>query len=199
MRVFKTLLILVIMGSAFFLSPGCSDNEVVKGPEIAENFALAVTPDILLENFALAFATRDIALYGEILDEDFAFTFLPCDVADLGLKSNHWNREDELKSATRMFSGKPHIRDDHTFVAAITVIEFLEMQQITPWSQAGDPDRDGVLRATFDMKVRFGREGAGDLVVAGPSIFYAVPVADKRGVDRYRLLGWVDRSKVCEN
>lgn len=197
MRVYKTILIFAIVGSTFFLSPGCSDNEVVMGPDVAENYAAAVTPDILMENFKLAFATRDIALYGKILDQDFAFTFLPCDVAELGLKSNHWNREDELKSATRMFSGKPHLRDDGTLVAAITDIEVLEFEQVTPWHEAGDPDRDGVVRASFEMKVRFAREGGADLTVAGPSIFYAAPVADKRGADRYRLLGWVDQSKVC--
>jgi len=199
MRVCKTILIFAIVGSTFFLTPGCSDNEVVMGPDVAEDYAAAVTPDILMENFKLAFATRDIALYSEILDLDFAFTLLPCDVAELGLKSNHWNRDDELKSTTRMFSGKPHLRDDGTLVAAITVNEVLEFQQITPWSESGDPDRDGVLRSTFDMKVRFGREGAADLVVSGPSIFYVAPVSDKRGADRYQLLGWVDQSKVCAN
>ena len=89
------------------------------------------------------------------------------------------------------------VRDDGTVVPAISGIEFLVFERATPWHEEQDPDRDGVQKATYNMQIRFARQGTSDLIVAGPSTFYSVPVADKRGADRYKLLGWIDQSKPC--
>ena len=176
---------------------GCTGNDLTlpTGPD--KEAVRATTPELLLEKVAQAYADRDLECYADLLAEDFVFTFLPCDVNDLGLSSDHWGREDELISAARMFSGEPHVRDDGTVVPAILAIEVLEFHQDVPWTDAGDREHPGTLRAVYSMKVLFVREGAGDLVVDGPCIFFASPVNGEDGETVFQLRGWVDQTKVC--
>ncbi|MGD9546856.1 MAG: hypothetical protein AB7V45_04810 [Candidatus Krumholzibacteriia bacterium] len=192
------LILLAATAGAAFIFAGCTDEGVITAPDPGKGYPEAVTPDLLVDNLVRAYAERAIDAYALLLDEDFAFTLRPCDVADLGLKSDHWGKQDELAAVSRMFSGRPHVRDDGTVVPAVTAIEVEYCLPLTGWEDAGDPDRDGVQRAVYDLRVRFMREEATDLMVSGPSTFFAVPVADPRGAERYRLLGWIDQSLPCD-
>ncbi len=191
-------IILAMTAGTTFILAGCTDEGIITAPDPGKGYPEAVSPDLLVDNLVRAYAERAVDAYALLLDEDFAFTFRPCDVADLGLKSDHWGKPDELAAASRMFSGRPHVREDGTVVPAVTAIEVEYCLPLTGWEDAGDPDRDGVLRAVYDLRVRFVRREATDLTVAGPSTFFAVPVADPRGAVRYRLLGWIDQSLPCE-
>ncbi len=185
-------LALIVIGLA-----GCTGRDMMMPTGPDKDAVSATTPELLLEKVARAYADRDLECYADLLAEDFVFTFLPCDVNDLGLGSDHWGREDELISAARMFSGEPHVRGDGTVVPAITAIEVLDFNQDVPWEDAGDRRHPGTLRAVYSMKVLFVREGASDLVVDGPSIFFATPVINDDGETVFRLRGWVDQTKVC--
>ncbi len=185
-------LTLILIGLA-----GCAGRDLMMPNGLDKEYVPATTPELLLEKVAQAYADRDLECYADLLAEDFVFTFLPCDVNDLGLGSDHWGREDELISAARMFSGEPHVRDDGTVVPPILAIEVLEFRQDVPWEDAGDREHPGTMRAIYSMKVLFVREGASDLVVDGPCIFFASPVRNEDGQTVYRLRGWVDQTKVC--
>ncbi len=185
-------MILILMGLV-----GCTGGDLVAPLDLTKQATLATTPDLLMELMAQAYADRDLDCYADLLAEDFVFTFLPCDVKDLGLGQDHWNREDELISAGRMFSGEPHVRDDGTVVPAVIAIEVLDCRQTIPWEEAQDREHPGTLRAVYSMRVLFVRDGASDLLVDGPSIFYAEPGQDNDGNIVYRLSGWGDQSKVC--
>ena len=178
---------------------GCTDDGVITAPESAKGYPEATSPKILLENFVLAYTDRDLVGYADLLHEDFVFTFLPCDVQELGLKKDHFSRADELASAGRMFSGKPHVRDDGQVVPAILAIVQERFHQLTEWEAAGDPQRPEVVQAIYHLRIRFVREEAGDVVVDGPGIFFAAPEADRRGADRYQLVGWIDKTRSCPN
>ncbi len=176
---------------------GCAGNDPMAPSGQQKQVTGATTPTLLMEKIALAYAERNLDCYADLLAEDFVFTFLPCDVKDLGLGQDHWNREDELISAARMFSGEPHVMDDGTVVPAVIAIEVLECRQTIPWEDAGAGYGTGTLRAVYSMRVLFVRDGASDLMVDGPSIFYAEPGKDNDGNTVYRLSGWGDQSKVC--
>ena len=195
----ETIKILWIPALLAVLLTGCTDEGIVTAPEAAKGYPEATTPEILLENFVQAYTGRDLEGYADLLHKDFVFTFLPCDVQELGLKKDHYSREDELASAGRMFSGLPHVRENGRVVPAILEIIQERVQQLTAWESAGDPERPEIVQAVYHLRIRFVRGEAGDVVVDGPGIFFASPVADRRGADRYQLIGWIDKTRACAN
>lgn len=183
---------------------GCERSGTVTGPvtdqDVAGVYVHPDTPDKLMDNFAKAYQGMDLVGYAALLHEDFVFTFQACDVAKLGLGSDHFTRADELASAQAMFARKPHVKTDGRIVPAISSITFEQWDKAAPWRPAGDPDRPDILQGEYDITMRLVREGAGDLVVRGRCIFFAAPTApqgDGDALPGYRLIGWIDRTKEC--
>lgn len=183
---------------------GCEHDGTITGPstesEIQAVYALARTPEILMDNFAKAYQGMDLDGYAALLHEDFIFTFQACDVTKLGLSSDHFTRTDELASAQAMFARKPHVKTDGRTVPAVLSITFELWEQVAPWRPAGDPERPGILQGEYEIRMRLVLAGAGDIVVRGRCVFFAIESeaeAGCAGQPGYQLIGWIDRTVGC--
>ncbi len=190
------ILLLVVMGAA-----GCFRPDDIIETDPPAKYVFPTTPDDLMANFVTAYTTRDVAGYGDLLHEDFIFSFQACDVAKLGLSKNHYTRADEIQTARNMFSGKAYHKSNGQVVPAITGINFVQWQQLGAWRSAEDSAPAGALRVSVECLVTMERQGAATIRVAGQSIFTALPVQIEvqDGVfhEGYQMLGWVDLTGPC--
>ncbi len=187
----KTLVIfiLIIAGTLIF---GCSPDTEILGPEPGA-YRFSASPDILMENFQKAYTAMDLDEYGKLLHEDFIFSFQACDVEKLGLSEDHFNREEELITASHMFCRKPYVKANGVVVAPILEIEFRRFELAEDWVAMDDPDRPGLLKGVFLVDIFMDRGDARSLSIRGTCVFFAV------GSERvgFRLIGWVDRTGGC--
>ncbi len=166
------------------LSPG--GNTAAQGP---------ATPDELIIRLGQAYAERNLDAYAALLADDFVFSMRACGVNDLGRRSTDtmWGREEELTIARRMFSGKGAVNSAGKVIPALESVAVEQCELLIPWEKAGEDGRPEVLRAVYDMRVRFVFEGGRTMLVDGPTTFFAAPVADQSGRITYKLRGWVDQ------
>ncbi|MFN0152086.1 MAG: hypothetical protein ACKVU1_15400 [bacterium] len=102
----------VMLFAAFFalgaLVSGCGDDDKpidIMDP-IDETPSRATPSDLLTEYFETAYASRDSALYGAMLDPGFTFTFLQADadsLRDVLGSDNFWGRTLDLNSTGSLF------------------------------------------------------------------------------------------------
>lgn len=182
-------LVLILMVTLVF---GCTKDTDILGPEPGAA-GFSASPDILMDNFRLAYTAMDLTQYEKLLHQDFIFSFQACDVEKLGLSKDHYTREDELASTAHMFSRKPHLKDDGRVIAPILTIHFLHFEREGAWVSMNDPDRPGLLKGTFKVDVRMDRGEAGSLSIRGTCVFFVVG-SESVG---YQLIGWVDLTGEC--
>lgn len=180
---------------------GCASEKQILGPVQTDPYPVAVTPDQLMENFATAYAARDLEGYGSLLHEDFVFSFQPCDIAKLGLSKDHFNREDELASARNLFSGKPLVKSDGRVVPAVTMIRFLDFSRLEDWVPADEAAKPGSLKAVYHILAQLDREDGSVLTIRGRSVFFTLAELREGENDGpravHQLVGWVDLSEGC--
>ena len=181
--------ILILLG---FLSFGCSPDSGILTPTPGAT-RFSASADILMDNFQKAYTAMDLVEYEKLLHEDFIFSFQACDVEKLGLSKDHYTRDDELASASHMFSRKPHVKSSGLVVAPILGIEFLHFQREGAWVSMNDPERPGLQKGVFLVDIRMNRGEAGSLSIRGTCVFFVVG-SESTG---YQLIGWVDRTGSC--
>ncbi len=186
-----TIMILVLIGLA-----GCGRDGFILTPSVDKRGYRANTPDQLITQVATAYLNRDLEVYQSLLTEDFVFSMKPCDINELGKGPDAvmWGKEEELKIAGRMFSGKACTNSAGVAVPAILSISVDRCAPLITWEAAGERDHPFVLRAVYDMRVEFTLADGRVLVVDGPTTFYAAPVTLWDGEVVYKLRGWVDKS-----
>ena len=182
-------------------------SNVVATPQPGEDFPLATTPEIWVENFRQAWAELDLFAYETGLHEDFSFWFSPEDVFQTGRLM--WERELELQVATRMFTGQfdpgtcePDTSGEVPTLASLSLV----LSPLDAWtndfddgSEFGEAD----LRGSFqvDMLVRYAES---DLITTVESVvvFYLRRVGVQVGSDAqdiFQLFAWREHTSAARH
>lgn len=190
-RIFLPFICLIVLCTV----AGCTNRDQVLTPTGSGDRGGARTPDEMICGVAKAYVERDLAAYADLLAEDFVFSTRPCEVKDLGKGPDEtmWGRDEELTIAGRMFGGKACRNSSGDLVPAVTAITVDHCERLTPWESAQEQGRPLVMKAVYEMHVRFTMQGDRVLTVDGPTTFYAVPVAGPQGGTLYKLRAWVDQ------
>jgi hypothetical protein len=150
-----------------------------------------------MANFAAAYQARDLGGYAALLHDDFRFVVHAEQRAALDPDDRGWSRTEELTVTARMFSDAP-VTKEGRHLPPITAIVFDTFAGVGEWRATGPATRfPHALVRTYRASVRFERAEAPTLHVRGDSDFYCVadPPVDPGLPPRYRLIGWVDRTR----
>ncbi len=175
----------MLVGLAILMT-GCADDADLVIPDAAKSsLPFAATPDILMENFHLAYGSQDLASYAAMLHPDYEFE---------RHGGGTYDREVELKIAARMFSGEDYVKPGCT-IAGVSKIEIDVFEGLGEWAEVSARGRE-VLGRTYQVKIRFLRTDGGVLSVDGQTRFEVVldELAGPRGESRdgWRILRQVD-------
>jgi len=159
---------------------GCADDADLVIPDAAKSsLPFPATPDLLMENFRVAYGTQDLAAYAAMLHPDFEFERHGGEIYD---------RELELKIAARMFSGEDYVKPGRT-IAGVAKIEVDVFEGLGEWVAVSSRGRE-VLGRTYQVKIRFLRTDGGVLSVDGQTSFEIVQDALQGPHDDVRD-GWL--------
>jgi hypothetical protein len=193
----QTLIILVmtlILISFLTLGlTGCSPDQVANPQTDADKINLATADDLMMA-FVEIYGNRDLDLYGQLLHENFIYTFDPHCCGELGPVYEYFTREDELICAQRMFSGKAGVNSRGQAVPAILDIDF------NYWAQEGswELEHDGQLRGVFRADIVFLLEDSASWRVTGRQVFTVTTGDNFRevggGLNSYQIIGWQELS-----
>lgn len=169
-----------LLALSSLLLPGCGEQDATAPtPTEPVAYAIADTPDQLVENFARAHDEKNLQEYSRVLHEDFEFHYLP-EAGSSAASSQA--RSEELSSADRVFRGRPGRDANGGELAPVSNIDF-ELQPFEPWQDLGGDRHRRVYQASMTVSHSDGsiREVAGlqQLTVA-------------RDGEEYRLVGWRD-------
>ncbi|MCK5130918.1 MAG: hypothetical protein KAR40_02055 [Candidatus Sabulitectum sp.] len=176
-----TVVTLVLVGSACLFSPDSKTGE-----SVTDYHSPVDTPVKLLENFVLAYQTKNTDAYMECLHDEFEFMLLEVDWDDYtgnGEIDESWGRDLE-----ELYTGNMFASDD-----AENIELTLEGNSETIWFG----DSTGVtlqLVRSFELKVYFwNEEGEIDgYRAAGQALFLCKPNAD----GDYQIWRWEDQSQT---
>ena len=199
----RTAWVLLLVGALLVLLSmfvdGCVRDLDIAEPRFETGYVFPDTPTRLMDNFARAYAGRDLETYTNLLHDDFVFHFTSCDAKRMGNPDAHLTKQQELASAANMFSGRVVQKDDGRVLPAITAIEFLHFAPEGPWREVADSDLPaGTKVCTYRVSLRIRRSRSSDLSIEGFAVFYAAIdhcfCADGSEVPCYRLIRWLDRT-----
>jgi hypothetical protein len=137
-----------------------------QGVAVAQTrYAFPDDQNILMSNFHESIVSMDLVEYSHVLHDDYRFCFRQVDIENLGLVSDHLNREEDLNITANMFLGLVE--------PAITQIsiDVLEPQGI--WEESAHPDFPNSLRREYLIDMVAMRVGASTILVQGLVEFYA--------------------------
>ena len=147
------------------------------------------TPDQLMTNFKNAYENRDIDAYRDVLDTDYKFVF--AEGTDGMDPRGYWLREDELASATNMFSGDPHTNSQGVLAPGISDISFDILVPQGVWEDVPENDPDfgapGVKKRLYQVRIVLSHSD-GTYTISSQQLFWVIPreVDDGTGATRVR-------------
>lgn len=187
------LMTVILAGLVLLGLAGCTA-ETPFHPQDPTFKVYSASADALMANFVLAYGSRDLELYEQLLHDDFIFTFDRLTASRLGPSFQYFTREDELITARNMFCGKPIVNSRGIPQAAITDIDIQAWEQAGEWSLSAE----GHLRGVFDCIILVSREGASSFTISGQQLFTVVlaDVSDSEGAVQinYQIIGWQELS-----
>ncbi len=177
--VFATVVTLVLAGSACLFAPDGGTGGS------SEYYSPVDTPQKLLDNFKLAYTTKNLDAYMDCLHEEFEFMLLEVDWEDYtgnGEIDQSWGRDIEEDMTANMFASSE----------AETIELTLEGNTETIWYG----DSTGVtlqLVRSFDLKVYYwDDEEIKGFHAVGQAVFLCKPNAD----GDYQIWRWEDQSET---
>ncbi|MFH1845570.1 MAG: hypothetical protein ABIF77_20480 [bacterium] len=156
-----------------------------------------------MANFRESYSKMDIDEYRNILHTEYKFFFQEYDINELGLLSDHLNRDDELDATRNMFSGEPipnpgAIEPEPNPIPAISTIEFSLLDPLGTWGPSFHPEFPSARRALYAIVLSITRPGAKTISITGKQEFYVISrdsvMTDGSTKDYFQLLGQVDMS-----
>ena len=190
-----TLLIMLGAGGCIF-----SPNDVPPGPKPPPiTYPFPDTEEKLMSNFQNAYSEMYMDEYRNILHSDYKFFYQQADIDNLGLASDHHNRDEELQTTGHIFSHNPSPSSGE---AGVSDIDFNFLEAATTWEDSFYPDFPGARRALYQIILFFERPGTTTIEVQGNQEFYAIArdsvQADDTVKDYYQLVGQVDLSDISK-
>ncbi len=168
------LLALLALLSFPFLA-GCDGDDPVEIETVPVPVSLPF-PDSenqLLANFRTTYEEMEYHPFVDLLHPDFAMILQNSTVQEFPDLGPALDRADEMRIASRMFSGQPVTDPDGALVQAISGISFDIFEQQTIWTDTQPNDAFPNTRyALYDVTFLFDRPGASTLKVVGQIKFY---------------------------
>jgi len=186
----RILLAVLCVGALGALFVGCTHDL----PFVPDAVDAPATPDPVLAALRASYEGMDIAAYANLLHRDYRFIF-----RDPGKAS--FDREDDLASTGRMFSGVDQKNSAGGDAPAVDRIVFSRLEVLEGWDRVvGDEvdwsDETDVMRALIDYRFLLYLKNGDRKCASGRQIVYAVAVKtedwDGSLYWRWQLLGQRD-------
>ncbi len=179
--IMQVVIAAILIGSGCLFSPEPDPTP----PDTSEYHSPVDTPTKLLENFQLAYETKNIEAYMDCLHEEFEFMLLEVDWDDYtgnGEIDQSWGRDIEENMASNMFASTDAEIVDLTLEGSSEVVWY------------GDPSGETLqLVRSFDLKVYFWDDDQQvGFHAVGNALFLCKPNAD----GDYQIWRWVDQSET---
>ena len=177
MRPSRTRFSIALAGLVLILvAAGCGDTDpadpgpVVIGPEPA-------TPEQLMQNFASAYETMDVASLMAMLHPDHETILQQSTILNFPDVGSTLDVAEERRIHERMFSGHSVTDPDGVLVPAITAIEFQVFARQGAWEMSPDTDPiPNTASAQYDVMVQIDRgQTFSQLKTIGSIRFYVAP------------------------
>ncbi len=174
----------------FVLIHGCAPDRLFAPDEVV----VPDTPAYVLDALRSAYESMSLGAYADLLHRDFRYVF-----ADPGKAP--FDREDDLASTGRMFSGVEQKNSAGQDAPAVGSIAFTQLEILEDWERVtGDEvywsDEEIVMRALIQYRFVLYLKRGGKTCASGRQVVYAVAVKtedwDGSLYWRWQLLGQRD-------
>ena len=96
-NILLTLVLVICAGCLNPFAPGLSDGEEGGSAILTEQ----LSPEEVLTNFRYAYTFKDSLVYADLLDSSFQFIYIDYETEQP--TSDHWGRDEDIKTTVRMF------------------------------------------------------------------------------------------------
>ena len=187
----RILIALMVFAGGFALLHGCARDDLLA----PDPTTVHTDPGLVLESLRAAYEAMDVEAYERLLHRDFRYMF-----ADAA--KTPYDREDDLASTGRMFSGEDRKNSAGRIAPAVASIAFDRLEILEDWAPAAPgevdwSDAQDVVRAEIAYAFVLHLAAGTHMNVRGRQVVYAVPVRtedwDGSLYWRWQLLGQRDR------
>ena len=190
-------LLLAMVLAAFLAAPGCIFSPDDGGGDGgggggSVQYPLQDSPDNLMAKFQMAYDNMDIDAYRDVLHTGYKFVFAE---GTQGMDPRgYWLREDELESATHMFSGEPFTNSQGEVAPGISDISFDVLDPLGVWEPVPENDPDfageGAMKRLYQVHIVLSHDG-GTYTINSQQIFVVIPVEEDDGTGVLRTVWYL--------
>ncbi len=162
-----SLLMILVVGA------GCGSDDPDPLVPVDAGLPFPGSEDQLMANFVTAYEDMDIDSYRDLLHPDYKMILQPTTVASYPDLGPDLDRDEELRSAGRMFAGEPVTDPDGVSIPATGSISVDVLAQQGAWAVSLPDDAIPNTRfGNFEVIFRWDRPGFASMMVSGTVRFY---------------------------